>query len=81
MIVPVQRTEYQSNGMPRPGELSVQPKSTARVGAHEPRRSLERLLSKYSPRSPRTVLPLSIDDSCSAGTTTYSRVTRPGPGA
>ena len=30
MIVPVQRTEYQSKGMPRPGELSVHANETGR---------------------------------------------------
>src|SRR5262245_36626183 len=63
---PVHRAEYQSNGIPRPGELSVQRKSireSFRVSAGLPS-SLG--LSKYSPAN----VP---------GTTSNSRIARPGP--
>ena len=47
--VPVHRAEYQSNGMPRPGELSVQPKSicaSVRVIVGAPSKLM---LGQYSP--------------------------------
>ena len=64
VIVPVHRAEYQSNGMPRPGELSVQRKSMR--GSVRVRRGVPAnwLLSKYSPASPRAAAPFApVDDS------------------
>ena len=66
--------EYQSNGIPRPGLLSVHRNRCAgRCG--QARRPPSRLLSKYSPAG-RHVAPLGVDDKASAGTTANSRMAR-----
>src|SRR5262245_1831728 len=80
-IDPVHRAEYQSNGIPRPGELSVQRKSirgSTRVNLGAPS---SRLLSKYSPFNPARDSRADGRRRNSEGTVTKSRTARPGPGA
>ena len=80
---PVQRAEYQSNGIPRPGEFSVQRKSTSRSVRDQARRARRaRLLSKYSPREPGHDLAVGGRRQVLARAPRRSRgSSRPGPGA
>src|SRR5690606_2311868 len=74
-------TEYQSLGIAGPGELNVQPKSTAASARTRRGAPDSVVLSKYSPRRPGVTRAESTCESGPAGTTTYSGDRRPGPGA
>src|ERR1051325_5803600 len=79
VIDPLHATEYQSKGIPRPGELRVHRMSI--VGSMRTRRGRPVIagLSQYSPRSPWIVRPLSCVHNADIGIVTYARVSRPGP--
>ena len=77
--VPVHRTEYQSNGMPRAGRVRASSRSrrSRSVASARGVRLRARLLSKYSPRGPACAgRSATRHESRSAGTGTYSTVDR-----
>jgi hypothetical protein len=77
--VPVHRTEYQSNGISRAGELSVHPKPTSRSMRLTRGAPASRLLSKYSAVSPECVVRRSPTTAPPRAPRPYVRLARPGP--